>query len=190
MELTETYLLPAPREAVWKALNDPAVLKACLAGCESFEASGENVYACVVAASIGPVKARFTSKVTLSHIEPPTRYTLAFDGQGGAAGFGRGSAVVELADEGSGTRLTYRATAQVGGKLAQVGSRLIDAAAKKVAADFFGKFAATLGGGRESPAAHTTAPSGLGQPDTHFPLWLKVVAVAGFVYVLAHLLAC
>jgi uncharacterized protein len=187
MELTDSYTLPVNRQTVWNALNDPEVLKSCIAGCESFERTGDDAFACAVTASVGPVKARFTSKVTLSEIDASNGYTLSFDGQGGAAGFGKGTARVDLTDEAGGTKLTYKANAQVGGKLAQVGSRLIDAAAKKMAGDFFSKFSDKLGGSKvaapvavDSHAAH----SGLGRPDTHFPLWLKVIGTVGVVAIL------
>lgn len=184
MDLTGTFDLPAPRDAVWAALNDPAVLKACLAGCELFEPDGENAFRCTVAASIGPVKARFNAKVTLSNIDAPNGYTLAFDGQGGAAGFGRGESQVTLEATPTGTRLGYTAKAQVGGKLAQVGSRLIDAAAKKVTDDFFEKFAGKLGA---VPGAEP-APIAAAHGDTRFPLWLIVVATLGFALVVVSLL--
>lgn len=184
MDLTGSFDLSAPRDAVWKALNDPAVLKECLAGCEVFEPDGENAYRCTVAASIGPVKARFNSKVTLSNIQPPSGYTLAFDGQGGAAGFGRGESQVTLEEIETGTRLCYTAKAQVGGKLAQVGSRLIDAAAKKVTDDFFEKFAGRLGA---APAAALESGEAT-QGDTHIPFALIVVAILGFVMVVFSLL--
>ena len=196
MELTDRYTLPVDRQTVWNALNDPEVLKSCIAGCESFERVSGNQYTCAVTASVGPVKARFKAKVVLSEIDAPNGYTLSFDGQGGPAGFGKGSANVKLSDDaGGGTTLSYTAHAQVGGKLAQVGSRLIDGAAKKMAGDFFSKFADKLGGGKAvGPvvAAQTTADGatgGLGQPDMHFPLWLKVVGAAGLVavlYILTH----
>ena len=198
MELTDRYTLPVNRQTVWNALNDPEVLKSCIAGCESFErvSGNDNEYACAVTASVGPVKARFKAKVVLSEIDAPNGYTLSFDGQGGPAGFGKGTANVKLSDDASGgTTLSYTAHAQVGGKLAQVGSRLIDGAAKKMAGDFFSKFADKLGGGKAvapTTALHSTADGeagGLGQPDMHFPLWLKVVGAAGLVtvlYILTH----
>lgn len=182
MDLTGSFELPAPRNTVWSALNDPAVLKACLAGCESFDAEGENAYRCIVAASIGPVKARFDAKVSLSDIDAPNGYTMRFDGQGGTAGFGRGESRVTLEDIDAGTRLHYTAKAQIGGKLAQVGSRLIDAAAKKVTDDFFEKFAARLG----AVPAETRDGDSFG--DTHIPLWLILIAALGFVMVAASLL--
>ena len=185
MELTDRYTLPVDRQAVWNALNDPDVLKGCIAGCEKFERTGDDTFACTVMASVGPVKARFTSKVTLSEIDAPNGYTLNFDGQGGAAGFGKGTARVALNDEVGGITLTYKANAQVGGKLAQVGSRLIDAAAKKMAGDFFTKFSAQLGGSKVAPPIEShRASTELGQPDTHFPLWLIVIGAVGLVTVL------
>ncbi len=183
MDLNGVFDLPAPRPAVWAALNDPAVLKACLAGCEAFEPEGEHAYRCTVAASIGPVKARFNAKVTLSHINAPSGYTLAFDGQGGAAGFGRGESQVTLDEIPGGTRLTYTAKAQVGGKLAQVGSRLVDAAARKVTDDFFRKFAAHLGA-----APGTGLEPAVARADDRIPLWLLVLAALGFAMVAASLL--
>ena len=191
MELTDHYSLPVDRQTVWNALNDPDVLKGCIAGCETFERTGDNTFTSAVTARVGPVKARFTSKVTLSDVDPPNGYTLNFDGQGGAAGFGKGTARVVLTDEAGGTRLAYTAHAQVGGKLAQVGSRLIEGAAKKMAGDFFDKFSAQLGGRKStpvSPEAHAVT-SGLGQPDTRFPPWLIAIGAAGFatiLYVFTH----
>ena len=188
MELTDSYTLPVDRQTVWNALNDPEVLKSCIAGCESFDRVGENEFACAVMASVGPVKARFKAKVQLSEMDAPNGYTLSFDGQGGPAGFGKGVARVELATEGELTRLTYRANAQVGGKLAQVGSRLIDGAAKKMAGDFFSKFSNRLGGSKVVPPPAEpyakVVPPGLGQADTHIPLWLIVIGAVGLVSVL------
>ncbi|MBL8510319.1 MAG: carbon monoxide dehydrogenase subunit G [Betaproteobacteria bacterium] len=187
MELTSSYTLPIARETVWQALNDPAALKACIAGCEKFERVSDHEFAATVMASIGPVKARFSGKVLLAEVDAPHGYTLNFEGQGGAAGFGKGSARVELVSEGGSTRLTYRAKAQVGGKLAQVGSRLIDGAAKKMADDFFEKFVAQLGGSKAAPveAAAHAAPAG----DTVIHPALIALALAGVVavlYVLTH----
>ena len=130
MELTNTRIVPAPPAAVWAALNDPAILKECLPGCESLERVGDNAFQAVMATRVGPVSARFTGRVTMSDIDPPKAYTLHFDGQGGAAGFARGEARITLAPEGERqTSLNYAAKAQVGGKLAQIGSRLVDGAA-------------------------------------------------------------
>ncbi len=145
MELQGERLIPASLDATWVALNDPEVLKACIAGCESLERTGDDSMAAVVAVKVGPVSARFKGKLKLSNVQPPNSYTIHFDGQGGVAGFGKGSADVVLAAESpSQTKLTYNARAQVGGKMAQVGSRLIDAAAGKITDDFFKAFEAHL----------------------------------------------
>ncbi len=149
MELTQTHLLPVPLQTAWDALNDPAVLQRCIPGCESLTAAGDGdapAYDIAMQAAVGPVKARFKGRMQLSEITPPRSYTLHFDGQGGAAGFGKGTAQVQLTPEGpTVTRLAYTATAQVGGKLAQIGSRLVDGAARKLADEFFQRFAAELG---------------------------------------------
>lgn len=156
MELTQTHLLPVPLQTAWDALNDPAVLQRCIPGCESLTASGDGnppAYEIAMLAAVGPVKARFKGRMELVDVTPPRSYTLYFDGQGGAAGFGKGSAQVELAPEGpTVTRLSYTATAQVGGKLAQIGSRLIDGAARKLADEFFQRFAAEFGAADAAPA--------------------------------------
>ena len=145
MELQGERTIPAPRERTWAALNDPQILKACITGCESLEREGENGLLALVAVRVGPVSARFKGKLQLSDVVPPVSYTIHFDGQGGVAGFGKGSADVKLSDAGPGrTTLAYVARAQVGGKLAQIGSRLVDAAAAKIAEDFFKAFEAQL----------------------------------------------
>jgi carbon monoxide dehydrogenase subunit G len=140
MEMTGEQLIPASQQDTWNALNDPEVLKACVPGCETIEPAGDNAYAVQMATRVGPVSAKFRGKLVLSDIKPPESYAIAFDGQGGAAGFGKGSARVRLAPEGDTTRLAYDVKASVGGKLAQIGSRLVDAAAKKIADDFFRNF--------------------------------------------------
>ena len=153
MELSNTRIVPAPPDAVWAALNDPAVLKACVPGCESFERTGDDTYELVMSARIGPVSARFTGRMTMTDIDAPHAYTLNFEGQGGAAGFARGDARVTLAPEGEQqTALTYVAKAQVGGKLAQIGSRLVSSVANKLAAEFFKRFNATLTAASQSTA--------------------------------------
>jgi len=147
MELKgEQHILREP-DVVWAALNDPELLKASIPGCETIDLIGENEYALVMVAAIGPVKARFKGKMLLSDIQPPQSYKITFEGSGGAAGFGKGQAAVQLAPaeaEGEGTLLTYQASAQVGGKIAQVGSRLVDGVAAKMAAEFFTRFKAAL----------------------------------------------
>jgi hypothetical protein len=141
MEMKGEQLIPASQAETWKALNDPEFLKACVPGCEAIDPAGENAYTVLMTARIGPVVAKFRGKLALSDIDAPNAYSLAFEGQGGVAGFAKGSASVRLSAQGvGGTILSYTAKANVGGKLAQVGSRLVDAAAQKVAGDFFAAF--------------------------------------------------
>lgn len=147
MELTHTRIVPAAPGVVWNALNDVAVLKDCIPGCEALERVSDNDWRATIATKIGPVSARFAGRIQIADVSPPTAYTLKFEGQGGAAGFANGEARVTLAPAESGqTALTYVARAQVGGKLAQIGSRLVDAAAKKVADDFFRAFNERMAG--------------------------------------------
>ena len=140
MELTGKQVIQLPRAQVWEALNDPQELKQCIPGCDQFTASGQNKYDIVMTAAVGPIKAKFKGKLTLSDINPPESYTLTFDGSGGAAGFGKGNASVSLGDLPGQTELAYAVQAKVGGRLAQVGSRLIDGVAKKMADEFFERF--------------------------------------------------
>ncbi len=140
MELNGEYRIPVSREQVWEALNDPEVLRASITGCESLERTGENGFAATVTAKVGPVKAKFKGEVTLSDLDPPNGYTISGEGKGGAAGFARGGARISLEDDGGETILRYQVDANVGGKLAQLGSRLIDGAARKLSDEFFTKF--------------------------------------------------
>ncbi len=145
MELNGERTIPATVDATWAALNDPQTLKACIAGCESLERTGDDSFAAVVAMKIGPVSARFRGNLQMTNVQAPTAYTINFDGQGGVAGFGKGSADVSLAPlDASSTTLAYSARATVGGKMAQIGSRLIDATAAKITEDFFRAFEAQL----------------------------------------------
>ncbi|MFM0059714.1 carbon monoxide dehydrogenase subunit G [Paraburkholderia phytofirmans] len=154
MELTETHTLPVSQQRTWEALNDTEVLRACIPGCESIDPDGENAYVVALSAAVGPVKARFKGRMQLTDIQAPNSYSIVFEGQGGAAGFAKGNAHVSLeADGETATRLSYTASAQVGGKLAQIGSRLVDGAARKIAGEFFKRFGAQLGGGDEGAAA-------------------------------------
>ena len=146
MDLSGEYRIPAPREKVWDALNDPEILKQCIEGCEELNREGENGFTAKVTAKIGPVKAKFGGKVTLENIDPPNGYTIRGEGAGGVAGFAKGSADVKLTQDGADTVLNYTARAEVGGKLASIGSRLVEGVAKKTADDFFGKFSRLLGG--------------------------------------------
>jgi hypothetical protein len=142
MEMTGSYDIPAPRDAVWAALNDADILKGCIPGCTSLEKLSETELDARATMKIGPVKANFSGKVHLSDIDPPNGYTISGEGSGGVAGFAKGGAVVKLEEIETGTRLTYEAKAEIGGKLAQLGSRLIDGVAKKMADDFFRDFSA------------------------------------------------
>jgi len=153
-------LVPASQGDTWLALNDPEILKACVPGCESIERIADNEYQVLMVARIGPVSAKFKGKLSLSDLKPPHSYAIAFEGQGGAAGFGKGSAQVQLAPEGDGTKLSYQVKANVGGKLAQIGSRLVDAAAKKISQDFFNAF-------NEKVGALHGAPAGAGHDEHH-----------------------
>ncbi|HET8875927.1 MAG TPA: carbon monoxide dehydrogenase subunit G [Casimicrobiaceae bacterium] len=201
MELSNTRIVPAPPVAVWAALNDPAVLKACVPGCESLERTGEDAYELVMSARIGPVSARFTGRMTMTDIDAPRAYTLNFEGQGGAAGFARGDARVTLAPEGERqTALTYVAKAQIGGKLAQVGSRLVNGVAAKMSDDFFARFVARFAPPDE-PApvgasatvaaqetmAETAAPPSLAPPGGS--QWIRYAAIVAIIVVLVVLYA-
>ena len=159
MEMTGEERIPASQADTWAALNDPEMLKACVPGCESIERTAENEYQVLMVARIGPVSAKFKGRLALSDLKPPDSYAIAFEGQGGAAGFGKGAAQVRLAPDGEGTRLSYQVQASVGGKLAQIGSRLVDGAARKIAQDFFAAFNEKVG------ALH--APAGEAQAEHH-----------------------
>jgi uncharacterized protein len=145
MDMTSTEFVAAPRQVVWAALNDPAILKLCIPGCESLERDGEDTLSATASLRIGPVKARFKGLVTLSEIDPPNGYLISGSGQGGVAGFAKGSARVRLEEVSGGTNVIYTAHADVGGKLAQLGSRLIDSTANSIAKEFFANFAREVG---------------------------------------------
>jgi len=167
MEMTGEQLIPASQQQTWDALNDPAVLKQCVPGCEAIDPAGENQYQVLMVARVGPVSAKFKGKLTLSDIRAPQSYSIAFEGQGGAAGFAKGSAQVRLSSEKDHqTRLSYDVKASVGGKLAQIGSRLVDAAAKKVADDFFRNFNDHFGA-RHAPASGHGADGHGAEEDAH-----------------------
>src|ERR1700759_5231768 len=145
MDIKGEYRIEAPRDKVFAALNDQAVLQACIPGCESLEKLSDTEMTAKVRLRIGPVSAAFSGKVTLSDIDPPNGYKITGEGQGGVAGFAKGGAVVKLTEDGGDTILAYDVDAQVGGKIAQVGARLIQGTAKKLADQFFGKFAESVG---------------------------------------------
>lgn len=159
MELTGEHRIPAPRQKVWEALHDPEILKACITGCQRLEKVDDKHLSATVLAKVGPVKATFDAKVEIQNEIPPEHYTLVGEGKGGVAGFAKGSADVDLREEGDETVLTYRADAHIGGKLAQIGSRLVETTAKRYAADFFESFSRIVGGAAPVAAdVEATAP--------------------------------
>jgi carbon monoxide dehydrogenase subunit G len=146
MQMNDSQRIPASREKVWAALNDPEILRQCIPGCQSLESSAPNEMTATVVFKVGPVKATFGGKVTLSDLDPPNGYRISGEGSGGVAGFAKGGATVKLTVEGADvTILTYEVDAQIGGKLAQLGSRLIDSTAKKLAGQFFESFGEMVG---------------------------------------------
>ena len=173
MEMTGEYKISAPRQKVWEALNDPEILKTCIPGCQELNKESDTELSATVKSKVGPVSATFKGKVTLSDIDAPNGYKISGEGTGGVAGFAKGGAEVNLADDGDGTLLTYTATGQVGGKLAQIGSRLIDSTAKKMANEFFGKFAEVVGDANAAPeasaSAEATAPAAAGSEPAATP---------------------
>jgi uncharacterized protein len=190
MDMQGSRLLNVTQQQAWDALNDPEVLKVCIPGCDKIEAKGENQYAIGMAVKIGPVSAKFTGNIKLSDITPPHSYTLSFDGQGGVAGFGKGSAAVKLLPSDSGCDMQYTANAQVGGKIAQMGQRLIDGVAKSMAEDFFKRFDNEMQ--RRYPTAAVQAPAGSEAPTaapsrSAVPVWVWIAGaalVAALVWVL------
>ena len=165
MEMTGNRLLPVTQAQAWEALNTPEILKACIPGCEKFELTEPNTYAVGTAIKIGPVAARFQGRVTLSDIVAPQSYKLSFDAQGGVAGFGKGTSAVSLMPKDGGVELNYTVNSQVGGKIAQLGQRLIDGAAKSLAEDFFRRFEEELQR-RYPSAAGAPAPAQAPAPAT------------------------
>ena len=189
MEMTHTRVVPAPVDAVWRALNDPAALKACIPGCESLERTGDDEWQATMAARVGPVSAKFSGRMRMTDSTPPTGYTLKFEGQGGAAGFANGEARVTLAPAAENqTTLTYVAKAQVGGKLAQIGSRLIDGAAAKLADEFFEKFSAQFAPTSmqgEPPATVVPEPGAstfAGAPWVRYTALALILAIMAWLY--------
>jgi uncharacterized protein len=164
MDMNGEYQIAAPRQRVWEALNDPEVLRQCIPGCEEIVKLSDVEWTAKVTAKVGPVKAKFGGKVTLSDLDPPNGYTITGEGTGGAAGFAKGGAAVKLIDQGAGTLLSYTVKAQVGGKLAQIGSRLIDGASRKMADEFFAQFATMLSTPVSAAAAESGAPAEAGAP--------------------------
>jgi carbon monoxide dehydrogenase subunit G len=160
MQMTDSQRIAAPREQVWTALNDPEVLKRCIPGCESLEMTSPNEMTASVVLKVGPVKAKFAGKVTLSDLDPPNGYRITGEGSGGVAGFAKGGATVRLEEDGpAATILHYEVDAQIGGKLAQLGGRLIDSTAKKLAAEFFDNLAGILAPATPEPVSEEAGES-------------------------------
>lgn len=166
MDMSGEYRIPAPRETVWAALNDAQVLRDTIPGAESVDKIADDEFEAVAKAKVGPVSARFKGKVKLTDIDPPNGYTLTGEGNGGAAGFAKGSAQVRLTDDNGVTVLSYKVNAQIGGKLAQIGQRFIDSTASKLADEFFGNFSKALGGTKvEQPTQDELDESLAKSPD-------------------------
>jgi carbon monoxide dehydrogenase subunit G len=172
MKITGEQLIAAPREAVWRALNDPEILRQAIPGCESLERAGDNAFKAVVSSRIGPIAARFNGNVRLSDLNPPNSYTLTGEGSGGAAGNAKGVAKVRLEPAQGGTRLIYDVDAQISGKLAQIGSRVVDAAAKMLAGQFFDRFGKVVVG--EAPPPKVAASAGI-------PAWVWAIAAVAII---------
>lgn len=207
MDINGEQRIPAPQSTVWDALNDPEVLKVSIPGCESVEKVSDNQFTARVTMAIGPVKAKFNGDVTLSDIDAPNGYTITGKGSGGAAGFGKGSAKVSLTPDGNGTLLRYTAQASVGGKLAQIGQRLVDSAARKMADEFFTNFNAYLTAKGVAIPAEAAAPTGLPPAAVEAPapagspasvpsqektkmspaVWIGIVAVAAAAVLIWYL---
>lgn len=189
MKIQAEKIIPASQEQVWQALNDPLVLKRCLSGCDLFELVGDGQYRVAMQATVGPTRTRFSGKLQLSELVPPNSYSMFFEGSGGVAGFGKGSARVRLDPAPGGTRLSYEARAEVGGRLAQLGARLIDGVTQKIANEFFSRFA------RELASAHQVMPNSMPVTDAagraeaqergDLSNSARVAVVAAFVSVLA-----
>jgi hypothetical protein len=191
MDMQGSRPLAVSQQQAWDSLNDPEILKVCIPGCEKFERVADNEYGVTVAVKIGPVSAKFNGKVKLADIQAPVSYALQFEAQGGVAGFGQGESKVELVPREGGCELKYTVHSKVGGKIAQLGQRLIDGVAKSLAEDFFKRFdealqAKFVGGdvaGSEGDSIQTTMPSNLshapalGAPSTRRLLWPAVAAV-------------
>ena len=175
MKITGETLIPAPREAVWQALNDPVVLQQAIPGCESLERTADNEFKATVSSKIGPISARFNGNVKLSDLDPPNGYTLTGSGNGGAAGTAKGVAKVRLEPAQGGTMLIYDVDAQIAGKLAQIGSRVIEAAAKMLAGQFFDRLGKAVVGDAPQPASLDGRPAAA-TPMAPVPAWVWGIA--------------
>jgi carbon monoxide dehydrogenase subunit G len=184
MQMQGSRQLNATAEQAWQALNDPEILKACIPGCDRFEAQGDLAYALGVSIKIGPVSAKFSGKVSLDEVTPPVSYVLHFEAQGGVAGFGKGTSKVRLEPNAEGVMLVYEVSSQVGGKLAQVGQRLIDAAAKSLAEDFFKRFEAALAerlGQANATGTTLSASTGSAPTQSSPSIWGQIPRWAWFL---------
>ncbi len=185
MEMQGTRQLKVKQQQAWDALNNPDVLKACIPGCDRIEASGANEFSMGTALKIGPVSAKFSGKIVLSEIHAPTSYTLNFEGQGGVAGFGKGTAKVNLTPNADGCELSYSVTAQVGGKIAQLGQRLIDGVAKSLSEEFFKRFDAETERLYPASQASVEPPAQPVATSKAWPTWVwgvAAVVVVGVIY--------
>ena len=180
MEMTGSQLIPMPQEVVWAGLNDAEILKACVPGCESLQRVSDTEYRAVIVVAIGPTKSKFRGKLLLLDIDAPHSYRVTFEGSGGAAGTANGGAQVSLAPEGAGTRLTYVARVHVGGKLAQVGSRLIDGVAKKMVDEFFRRFGTSSAGLQIVHPSERVVRS-TASPSSYFKWAIAAAVMAGVV---------
>jgi uncharacterized protein len=181
MDMTGERRIPAPRERVWNALNDPAVLQAAIPGCESLEKLSDTEMKAAASVRIGPISTKFTGRVQLSDLDPPNGYRISGDGQGGVAGFAKGGATVTLEADGNDTVLKYVVNAQVGGKIAQLGARLIDATARQMADLFFDRFVALVTAPADTPAAVVPPSVGLLEVLPREPFGLPRIAWVGIV---------
>ncbi|MGD8325775.1 MAG: carbon monoxide dehydrogenase subunit G [Sphingomonadales bacterium] len=192
MNLKGEQRIAASRETVWEALNNEDILRGCIPGCESLEKEGDDGFTATVRAAVGPVKAKFKGQVTLENLDPPNGYTLKGEGKGGAAGFAKGSADVHLAEDGDGTLLTYEVKANVGGQLARIGGRLIDATAKKLSDEFFTKFRETVEGPTQEaeikPTATPEKPTKAARKGLSPMIWggILVALVLGFLWYISN----
>jgi len=187
MNLSGEHRIEAPRDKVWAALNDPDILKQAIPGCEQIEKTSDTEFTATVKAKVGPVSAKFSGIVQLSDLDPPNGYTISGQGKGGAAGFAKGGAKVHLEEDGAATVLHYEVDAQVGGKLAQIGSRLIDGTARKLAGEFFDNFATAVAGPQTVPTAEAASvPAAPQKKESSLP---QGVWVAGVIVIILVLLA-
>jgi carbon monoxide dehydrogenase subunit G len=185
MDFTGRYLIPATPEAVWAGLNDPAILAAAIPGCEALTKTGENDFAGTVTIKIGPMKASFKGKVSLSDLEQPSRLKLTGSGDGGVSGFAKGGADISLTPKDGGTELAYSARADIGGKLAQIGQRLIDGAARQLADQFFERFSAAVAPQPQAAPTPAAAPPQPERPGHQSRIW--ALGLVGVILVMVAL---